>query len=231
MRVTCVPPPTIGHAAVATKPTTPGTLTTSTSLAPGSALLTPVAGTSASVCAVVDSLSAGPAGLAVQVRVSVDSAHADGLDGQRVWVTAAADGQLVAFQAVARRAGATAIDLAGVSVPVQEHRRTSVRAETRLPASLRLAEAGDPAPRLSASTLDLSRASCRVQFDLADAASLPQDGDLVDVDIDVEGETTSGRSRVLRVDRRTGQAVLQFTRLDPEGAARIERHVLGLVAP
>ncbi|RJK92943.1 PilZ domain-containing protein [Vallicoccus soli] len=200
-------------------------------LAPGAVLVTPVSGAGASVAGELDAYSSGPAGLAVQLRAVLPQDVVESLDGLRVWVTAHTDGQLVAFQAVARRAGRTSVDLAGVTVPVQEHRRGSVRASTTLPAALRLTEAGDPPPRVSARTVDLSRASCRVQLEGVDAAGMPVVGDLVDVEIDLDGRSTVARSRVLRVDPRSAQAVLQFTALDPEDAARIERHVLRLVTP
>jgi c-di-GMP-binding flagellar brake protein YcgR len=194
-------------------------------------LVTPVADRGASAAGELDAYSSGPAGLAVQLRAVMDAAAAEELDGLRVWVTAHTEGQLVAFQAVARRTGRTALDLAGVTVPVQEHRRTTVRASTALAASLRLTDAGDPPPQVSARTVDLSRASCRVQLEDVEPAVMPVVGDLVDVEIDLDGRTAAARSRVLRVDARTGQAVLQFTGLAPEDAARIERHVLRLVTP
>jgi hypothetical protein len=193
------------------------------SLTPGMLVLTPTAEGESSVVGSVSSYEVGAAGLAVHLRGEVSPSAVAALGGRRVWVSAHTDGRLIAFQATAQPVSDTALDLSGISAPVQEHRRTLLRAPTRLSAQLRLQGDGDP---VAGSTVDLSRGSCRVAVS---PVELPDVGSRVHLTIDLSGKQAAMETQVLRVDADAGHAVLQFTSLNADDAARIDRHVLSLV--
>lgn len=196
----------------------------------GSLLLTPIRESLPSVAGSVQSFDAGPAGLAVHLRAGVSTDAAERLDGERVWVTAHPGDRLVAFQGLARRAGESLLEVYGVATPVQEHRRAALRAATRLRAHLRLSDDLPGSEVLTASTVDLSRSSCRIQLPPGDGTDvLPRVGATVDLELDLGGSPASLRTEVLRVDPGTAQAVLRFTALTAEDADRIDRHVLSRV--
>jgi hypothetical protein len=191
-------------------------------LTPGNLVFTPVAEGAPSVVGAVRSCDVGLAGLAVHLTADVPPSIAEELHGQRVWVSAHTGERLIAFQGTATATAEGVVDVSGVSAPIQEHRRTLVRAATRLSAHLDV-ESG---PAVDGSTVDLSRGGCRVQLR---PGELPDVGSRVHVTIDLSGRPAEMDSEVLRVDAGAGQAVLRFTSLDAEDAARIERHVLSLV--
>jgi hypothetical protein len=193
-------------------------------LSPGMLVLTPTDEGEPSVVGSVKSFEVGAAGLAVHLRGEVSSTAVTSLGGRRVWVSAHTEGSLIAFQATAQPASDTTLDLSGISAPVQERRRTLLRASTRLPATLRTDDA--QGAEVAGSTVDLSRGSCRVELPTVE---LPDVGDRVHLTIDLSGKPAAMETEVLRVDADAGQAVLQFTSLDADDAARIDRHVLSLV--
>jgi c-di-GMP-binding flagellar brake protein YcgR len=195
-------------------------------LTPGMLVVTPTQEGQPSVVGSVKSYEVGMAGLAVHLRGEVSATAVSALSGQRVWVSAHTDGQLIAFQATAQPASETALDLSGISAPVQEHRRTLVRAPTRLSAELRVDNDAASEQPVEASTIDLSRGGCRVEVS---PPELPEVGSRVHLTIDLSGKPAAMETQVLRVNEQAGEAVLQFTSLDAEDAARIERHVLSLV--
>lgn len=195
-------------------------------LTPGTLVLTPVADGEPSVMGSLLSYDVGAAGLAVHVRAGVSAAAVEALNARRVWVSAHTDTGLIAFQGMAQRNNATTLDLSGVTAPVQEHRRTLLRAATQLSAELRLEDEPRKDSPIVGSTVDLSRGGCRVQLTRVE---LPDVGARVHLTIDLVGEPAVMDTHVLRVDPDVGQAVLRFTSLDAADAARIDRHVLSLV--
>ena len=195
-------------------------------LAPDRLVLTPVVA-APSVAGRVLSYETGVAGLAVRLTAQVDPAAAERLDAVRVWVTANTHGRLIAFQSVAHRTSETAMDINGITAPVEEHRRAQLRAATRSPARLQVGDADGGEPTvLTGHTVDLSRGGCRVQLPDVAVDEALRVGATADVTLDLGTQPVTAAGKVLRVDPSTGQAVLTFGTLTTEDADRIERHVL-----
>lgn len=198
-------------------------------LPPDSMILTPVED-SPSAAGRVLSHDAGAAGLAVRLTAQVTSASADRLDGDRVWVTANTDGRLIAFQSVARRLAEAVLEVNGITIPVEEHRRDHLRGATRIPIALEFRQGVSGARTiLEAETVDLSRAGCRVQLSQDDVGNMLTVGSSVKATLELGAKPISISTEVLRVNRDERQGVLTFRGLRPEEAERIERAVLSLV--
>ena len=195
-------------------------------LAPDRLVLTPVVA-APSVPGRVLSYETGMAGLAVRLTAQVHPEGAERLDAERVWVTANTQGRLIAFQSVAHRTGETAMDVNGITAPVEEHRRAQLRAATRTPARLQVGDpdGGEPTV-LTGHTVDVSRGGCRVELPDVAVDEALQVGATADVTLDLGTRPVVTAGKVLRVDPDTGQAVLTFGTLTTEDADQIERHVL-----
>jgi c-di-GMP-binding flagellar brake protein YcgR len=198
-------------------------------LLPDRCVLTPMAA-APSVAGRLLSYEAGLAGLAVRLTAKVTPSAAERLDAERVWVTANTGGRIVAFQSVAHRIGETALETNGITVPVEEHRRTHLRAATRIPIRLQVSHVDGREPSLhNGHTVDLSRGGCRVQLSDGDVEEVLGAGTTADVTLDLGTQPVVTAGEVLRVDPTDRQAVLTFGSLTVEDADRVERHVLNLM--
>jgi hypothetical protein len=188
-------------------------------IAPGVVVITPVAEQAPSTVGTLESVSVGAGGLAV--HVVADVADAGDLAAQRVWVMARDASRLLAFQAEARRVRSTRVELSGVTAPVEERRRTLVRASLTLDLEI----TGPPdTPVRAGRTRDLSRGGCRVA--LGDGP-LPRVGAQVSVRIVLGESPVAVDAEVMRVDPDTREAVLRFTSVPAETVAALDREVLG----
>jgi hypothetical protein len=174
----------------------------------------------------VRSWTAGAAGLVITSHVSATPDTVEALDGQRVWVsTDAGDTGSVTphavFQAVAQAHRDDELALTGVMLLASETRRAAVRAPASVTAHLTTAEGV-----ADVRTIDYSRTGMRIEG----AGDVPAHTD-VEVDLELgDGLEVHARGEVLRVDERSGEAVVRFVELEEGAAQALERSVLSELA-
>ncbi|GAB7192727.1 hypothetical protein NUM3379_34360 [Kineococcus sp. NUM-3379] len=185
--------------------------------APGTEVTLMPTGTAVVHVGTVRSWTASASGLVVTSQVGMDPGTVEMLDGRRVWASARMEqsGSLAVFQAVAQAHRDDELALTGVVLLANEARRGAVRAHTRRPAQVVGAGFEE-----EVTTIDISRTGVRLGGE-----NLPAAHETVEVSVTLdEGVEVHARGEVLRAG--AGEAVVQFTDMNPADSAAVERTVL-----
>lgn len=179
----------------------------------------------------VTAFESGALGLALWLAAEVGREAAEQMNGERTWVKANVGGRLVTFAGIARRTSDGELEVNGISSPIVEFRRQYIRAATQVHINVQVPTSGGVATaQLEGHTIDLSSGGCRLELTPEATDDIPSEGVAADVTLDLPDDEVRAAARVRRVDPATGEVAVQFTELSTGDQARIDRHVLGLVA-